>query len=548
MISDEAFRELEEAVGPENVSREPAVLEGYAWQPFLNDDPALWIRRPVAAVLPGSTEEVQEVVRICNRHGLKFKALSTGWGAASGPTADNVVQIDLRRMDRILDIDEKNMLAIVEPYVSGAQLQAEVMKRGLNTHIIGAGPSCSPLASATSMSGVGHDCIYMSYSARNVLGVEWVLPDGEVLRVGTPGSGLGWFSGDGPGPSLRGIMRGSLGALSGLGVFTKCALKLYNWPGPQQLEAEGLVLDSRVDPPWNFRFYLLVFPGPRQFADALYKIGESEIGYAAVRIAAVAYVALVMPHSGFKLLETKALRPILTKTLKYPLTFVLAGSSEGEIAFQEAVLKKIVDEHQGIILDMAHLGPLARFMPLNFLRVSIIPLAFRPGGIFGTCLDGNEALDTQMRWVDVIAEAKKEFIQKGAIMDDEGDNPYFVPYENNTWAHCEITYAYRVDNPVSLENLNPIEFTSTLNAIEQCMTPLSAFIAPVRKVMSPLAGNYNRWQKKISATLDPNQAADVGFYTEERDFAYDRIDEAKKERLRRLQERFTWTEDGPPGD
>jgi glycolate oxidase len=157
MISDEAYRQLKEAVGPENVSREPAVLEGYAWQPFLNDDPALWIRRPVAAVLPGSTEEVQAVVRICNRHGLKFKALSTGWGAASGPTTEDVVQMDMRRMDRILEIDERNMVAVVEPYVSGAQLQAETMKLGLNTHIIGAGPSCSPLASATSMSGVGHD-------------------------------------------------------------------------------------------------------------------------------------------------------------------------------------------------------------------------------------------------------------------------------------------------------------------------------------------------------------------------------------------------------
>lgn len=546
MISEQAYRELEEAVGRENVSREPAVLEGYAWQPFLNDDPGLWITRPVAVVLPGSTEEVQEVVRICNRRGLRFKALSTGWGAVSGPTRDDVVQIDLRRMDRILEIDERNMYAVIEPYVSGAQLQAEAMKRGLNTHIIGAGPSCSPLASATSMSGVGHDCISMSYSARNVLGVEWVLPDGQVLRLGTPGSGLGWFSGDGPGPSLRGIMRGALGALSGLGVFTKCAVKLYNWPGPPCMKAEGLVLDSRVEMPENIRFYVIFFPGPREFADAVYKIGESEIGYAAVRIATAAYTALVMPHSGFKLLETGALHSILTRTLKYPLTFVLAGNSEHEIAFKERVLKRIVDEHRGILLRLADMGPVGAFMPLNFLRVSIIPLAFRPGGIFGTCLDGNDALDLQVKWVDAIAEAKKEFIEKGCIMDDEGDNPYLVPYENNTWAHCEILYAYRVDNRDSLEALNPIEFASTLNAVELCMTPLSAFIAPVRKVMSPLAGNFNRWQKEISALLDPGGAADTGFYTEEKDFDYGRIDPEKAERLRRLVEKLRWTEEGPP--
>ncbi len=546
MITDEAYRELEEAVGAENVSREPAVLEGYAWQPFLNDDPALWISRPAAAVLPSSTEEVQAVVRICNEHGLKFKALSTGWGAASGPTTEDVVQLDMRRMDRILEIDERNMIAVVEPYVSGAQLQAETMKLGLNTHIIGAGPSCSPLASATSMSGVGHDCIYMAYSARNVVGVEWVLPDGEVLELGTPGSDLGWFCGDGPGPSLRGIMRGALGALSGLGVFTKCALKLYNWPGPAQLKSEGLVLDSKVEVPEHMRFYMMFFPGPEEFADALYKIGESEIGYACVRIAPVAYTALMMPHTGFALLETKAIRSILADTLAYPLTLVLAGSSEGEIAFQETVLKRIVLDYGGFMMELNKMGPMGPFMTLNLLRVSIIPLAFRPGGIFGTCLDGNETLDTQMKWVDAIAEAKVEFMEREAIMEDGGNNPYSVPYENNTYAHCEVLYAYSVDNKEALDSLNPIEFSSTLHAIELCMTPLSAFIAPVRKALSPLAGNYNEWQKKLSSSLDPRGAADAGFYTDEKDFAYERIDPGKRKRFEELQQKLKWTESGPP--
>ncbi len=546
MISHDAYRELEEAVGPENVSREPAVLEGYAWQPFLNDDPALWIKRPVAVALPGSTEEVQEVVRACNRHGLKVKALSTGWGAASGPTAEDVVQLDMRRMDRILEIDEHNMVAVVEPYVSGAQLQAETMKLGLNTHIIGAGPSCSPLASATSMSGVGHDGIYMAYSGRNVVGAEWVLPDGEVLRLGTSGSGLGWFCGDGPGPSLRGVMRGALGALSGLGVFTKCAVKLYNWPGPACLRTEGIVLDSQVEVPEHMRFFMIFFPGPREFSDALYKIGESEIGYACVRIAPVAYTALMMPHSGFKILETRALRSILAETFAYPLTFVLAGNSREEIEFQEKVLRKIVLEFGGFMLDMNKMGPMAEFMTLNLLRVSIIPLAFRPGGIFGTCLDGNDSLDLQMKWVDAIAEAKQEFMERGEIMEDGGNNPYFVPYENNTWAHCEVLYAYSVENQESLGALNHIEFSSTLNAIRLCMTPLSAFIPPVRKALSPLAGNYNEWQKKISAAFDPRGTADTGFYTDEADFAYGRIGESERKKLEELIDKLRWTEHGPP--
>ena len=250
MIKDEAYDEFVAALGEENVSREPAVLDGYTWQPTNNDNPeGNWVIRPLAVVLPSSTGEVQEVVRTCNRHGLHFKAFSTGWGAWAGPAMENVVIVDLRRMNRIVELDARNMYAVVEPYVCGAQLQAEAMKVGLHTHIIGAGPNSSPLASATSAWGVGHDSIYMSYSARNLLGVEWVLPDGEVLRLGTLGSGGDWFNGDGPGPSLRGIMRGSCGALSGLGIFTRAALKLYNWPGPPEMKIDGIMLDSRMDVP-----------------------------------------------------------------------------------------------------------------------------------------------------------------------------------------------------------------------------------------------------------------------------------------------------------
>jgi len=85
MISDEAYRELEEAVGPENVSREPAVLDTYAWQPFANDNPERWVIRPVAVAMPGSTEEVQALVKALGRHGLKFKAFSTGGARTAHP-------------------------------------------------------------------------------------------------------------------------------------------------------------------------------------------------------------------------------------------------------------------------------------------------------------------------------------------------------------------------------------------------------------------------------------------------------------------------------
>ncbi|RJR52359.1 MAG: FAD-binding oxidoreductase, partial [Desulfobacteraceae bacterium] len=237
-LPNEMYEVLEDIVGKEYVSEEPSILDSYAWMranELRTKDRSGFFIRPEAVVLPGSSEEVQAIIRTCNRFKIKCKAFSTGWIYPARPSVSGVISMDLRRLNRILEIDEKNMFAVIEPYVIGSQLQAEVMKLGLNCHIIGAGGGCSPLAAATSFIGNGADGIFMGYSSETLLALEWVLPNGDILRTGSLGAGLGWSCGEGPGPSLRGIARGITGASGALGVFTKCAVKLAPWPGPTEI-------------------------------------------------------------------------------------------------------------------------------------------------------------------------------------------------------------------------------------------------------------------------------------------------------------------------
>src|SRR3990172_4013153 len=124
VISDQPYSEMEGVLGKENISRDPAVCDSYAWQPAINLATEPWIPRPAAVALPQTTEEVQQLVRICNKHKIKYKAHSTGWACWGGPGEEGVVQIDLRRMNRIIEINEKDMYALVEPYVCCSQLQA----------------------------------------------------------------------------------------------------------------------------------------------------------------------------------------------------------------------------------------------------------------------------------------------------------------------------------------------------------------------------------------------------------------------------------------
>ena len=203
-LSREIYQAFEDIVGPEYISDDPALLDSYTYPmatTSLHMGPCynIFTPRGQAVLLPGSTEEVQAIVKLCNKYKIKFKASSTFWSPMGYPSEDkNTIQLDMRRMDRILEIDEKNMFAVIEPHVIGSTLQAEAMKVGLNAHIHGPGCSCSPLASATSYGGMGPDGIFMGAGDEILLGVEWVMPNGDLIRLGSLGSGLGWFYGEGP--------------------------------------------------------------------------------------------------------------------------------------------------------------------------------------------------------------------------------------------------------------------------------------------------------------------------------------------------------------
>ena len=241
-IRDRKLSELEDIVGKQWVSTIPCVLDTYAYYmnpEIINKDGSVWLPRPAAVVLPRSTAEVQEIMRFCSTSQYMAKPISTGFHCAAAGSNDKVILIDLKRMNNVIEVDYQNQIAVVEPYVRAFDLQTDIVRKGLTCHIVSSGASHSLLASHAAAWGYGVSGSATSYSGRNLLGVEWVLPTGEVITLGSAGSGSGWFTADGPGPSLRGIVRGFSGTLGGLGVFTKAAIKLFKWDGPRDWEVVG---------------------------------------------------------------------------------------------------------------------------------------------------------------------------------------------------------------------------------------------------------------------------------------------------------------------
>ena len=341
---------LAEAVGADWVETDPCILDTYAWQYIAEAATGSnYMPRPLAVVLPADTEQVAAVVRVCNALQVKFKACSTGFGMWNAPfEPGRVVQIDLRRMDAICRIDRDNMFAVVQPYVTGNQLQTEAMKQGLNTHIAGCGAQCSVLASATSMMGQGWDGVSMGFSNRNLLGFEWVTPEGEIVRVGSFDAAGEDFAGDGPGPSFRGVVRGFAGALGGIGVFTRAAVKLYPWSGPRVLEHSGASPDYLMRVPEHCTAGVLIVKDWAAMAELGYRLGEAGICDYLGRNAP-SLLAGVLTTDNNDAAQVYGI-PMLHE-LYYTLVVVLTAEHAEEARYKRAALYEILDSMNGGFLS-----------------------------------------------------------------------------------------------------------------------------------------------------------------------------------------------------
>jgi glycolate oxidase len=366
-IPREAYRAIEDVVGEDNITDDPAFLDSYAFQwlaELVRPNRSHYMPRPWAVVMPATTEEVQAVTKVCNKYKIKIKPISTGWYHWAAPLKDDepTVQFDMRRMNRILEIDEKNMYAVVESGVIVAQLQAEVMRRGLNVNIIGAGCSTSIVASASAYFGSGPSSYYLGHNSDNLLGQEWVTPGGEIVRTGSLSSDCGWFCGEGPGPSLRAITRGMLGSRGGLGVYTKCAIKLGPWEGPPVLEPKGPPPAYRLPIPDKFRVYSIGVPNWDAFADTYYEIYDNGIGYifhrqfnlAGADLAAALWLTYLDPKGTMNDVETASKDPVVqaaTEQARISFQLILQGRSEGDIKLQDKILDAILKKTGGFKVE-----------------------------------------------------------------------------------------------------------------------------------------------------------------------------------------------------
>ena len=213
------LRELRAIVGADGVIAGEAELLVYECDAY-----TLEKHLPGVVVLPGSTAEVAAIVRLCAHHGLPI--IPRGAGTSLSGTVLAVtggVMIAVTRMNRVLEVDLRNRRALVESGCVNAWVTNAVKDHGLYYAPDPSSQSACTIGGNVGTNSGGPHTLKYGVTTNHVLGYEMVLPDGEIVWLGTrPEDGE-----DIDGYDLRGAAIGSEGMF---GVVTRVLLRLVRAP------------------------------------------------------------------------------------------------------------------------------------------------------------------------------------------------------------------------------------------------------------------------------------------------------------------------------
>jgi glycolate oxidase len=201
--------------------------------PYESDALTAFRARPLAVVLPETTDEVVQTIAWCARHKVPYVARGSGTSLSGGslPTPGGLV-IGLNRMNRLLRLDPRERLAVVQPGFINLEVSNAAAPYGL---YYAPDPSSQPVSTIggnLAFNSGGAHCLKYGMTSNHVLGAKVVLPTGEIVELG--GESL-----EGVGPDWLGLFVGSEGLL---GIAVEVTLRLL--PKPEKYHTVLAAYDS----------------------------------------------------------------------------------------------------------------------------------------------------------------------------------------------------------------------------------------------------------------------------------------------------------------
>ncbi|MTD58195.1 FAD-binding oxidoreductase [Amycolatopsis pithecellobii] len=201
-------------VGDRNLLTGDQVSEDYAHDESLTCDP----RKPAHVAKPATAEEVAALLVAAAEHDVPVTARGSGSGLSGGarPRADGLV-ISFERMNAVLEVDTANQVAVVQPGVTLAELDAKTSAVGL-AYTVYPGELSASIGGNVGTNAGGMRAVKYGVTRHNILGLQAVLPTGEIIRTGGKTSKVS------TGYDLTQLIIGSEGTLA---LATEVIVKLY---------------------------------------------------------------------------------------------------------------------------------------------------------------------------------------------------------------------------------------------------------------------------------------------------------------------------------
>ncbi|MFX1411271.1 MAG: FAD-binding oxidoreductase [Promethearchaeota archaeon] len=451
MDKEKILENLENIVGKDFVSNKKQDLYIYS------QDPGASLPRPVDFVVMPSTEvEVQKVVRLANEHKIPLVPLGGGL-TLSGlviPVKGGIV-VDMKRMNKIIEVNELSKYALIEAGVSSGQLLSFLNENypNLQPPVPDAPPSAT-IAGNVLIHGSGYLSQKYGDHGAMINGLEVVLPDGEVCKLGSCAVSKYWFA-RGPIPDLIGLFISSFGTM---GIITKLSIQLFDKPKFREVVL-GLLND------------------PKDIPNILLKVTESGLAED---------VLLGMQD-----------KPDWMKGYVFLISYV-TGETQEEIDSHIKTFKRIFRKAKA-----RYMKPPERMREI-YLEKPIFAAGaadYRKGG-------GFEYVGANMP-LEQIPEAYRrgaELSKKYGIIPTLGSR--LIGGTHNIVMF--FSYSFNRADPKDIENArNALHETNKL-ALELGGIPWKAELAGQQLILEKMDPNYKKLFNSIRSTLDPNRIMNPG--------------------------------------
>ena len=448
---DEILSKLEEIVGKDFVTNKFEDLYIYS------RDPGASMPRPVDyVVMPKSVNEIQQIVKLANE--AKISIVPMGGGLTlSGlviPVKGGIV-MDMKRMDKILEINEMSRYALIEAGVTTGQLLSHLNEKypNLQPPIPDAPPSAT-VAGNVLIHGSGYLSQRYGDHGAMINGIEVVLPNGEICKMGSCAISDYWFS-RGPIPDFIGLFISSFGTM---GLITKLSIKLYPKP--------------------NFRDIVFgLLKSPHDLPNLLLKITETNLAE--------------------DILIGMQDKPEWMKGYIFIMTYITADAQE-EIDRQIKVIKRVYNKHNARFMKAP---PKMQTLYLEKPIFAAGAADYRKGGGF--------------EYVGAFMPLEK--VPEAYIKAAEISNKYGIPPTIGSrlmsGTHTIIvffSYSFNRADPQDLENARSALHETNELALNLGGIPWKAELTGQKLILEKMDPTYKKLLKSIRSNLDPNGIMNPG--------------------------------------